>query len=54
MSSTTRMFIPVRVPRKLSPSSTVSMISPIPKRPMTATMKSKPFMSSVIPKVIRS
>ena len=41
-------------PRKDSPSSTESRISPTPKRPMTATMKSKPFISSVIPKVRRS
>src|SRR3989338_2113410 len=32
----------------------VSRISPIPNSPMTATMKSKPFMSSVTPNVRRS
>ena len=37
-----------------SPSSMVSRISPMPKSPMTATMKSKPFISSVMPKVSRS
>ena len=37
-----------------SPSSTESRISPIPKSPMTATMKSKPFISSVMPNVSRS
>src|SRR5207253_10017127 len=37
-----------------SPSSTDNNISPIPKSPMTATMKSNPFMRSMKPKVIRS
>ena len=32
----------------------VNKISPIPKSPMTATMKSKPFISSVMPNVRRS
>ena len=32
----------------------VRRISPIPKSPITATMKSKPFMRSVKPKVRRS
>ena len=46
--------MPVRAPSNRNPSSTDSRISPIPKSPMTATMKSKPFMSSVKPNVIRS
>ena len=46
--------MPVRAPWNFSPSSIDSRISPIPNSPMTATMKSKPFMSSVEPKVIRS
>jgi hypothetical protein len=54
VSSTTRRFIPVGVPLKLSPSSTLKRISPMPKSPMTATMKSNPFMRSTRPKVIRS
>jgi len=54
VSNTTRRFIVVFAPRNLSPSSTESRISPIPKRPMTATMKSKPFIRSVKPKVRRS
>ena len=37
-----------------APPPSVSRISPIPKSPMTATMKSKPFISSVTPKVSRS
>ncbi len=45
---------PRRAPRKASPSSMVSRISPIPNSPMTAMMKSKPFISSVKPKVRRS
>jgi hypothetical protein len=39
---------------KERPSSTLSRISPMPKRPITAMMKSKPCMSSVTPKVRRS
>ena len=46
--------MPVTVPLKLSPSSTLRRISPIPNSPMTATMKSKPFMRSTKPNVIRS
>src|SRR5215831_18834211 len=41
-------------PLKARPSSMLRRISPMPKSPMTATMKSKPFMRSVIPKVMRS
>ena len=41
-------------PLKASPSSMLKRISPMPKSPMTATMKSKPFMRSVIPNVMRS
>ena len=55
MSSTTRRFIRgLGALGSVSPSSTVSRISPIPNSPMTATMKSKPFISSVMPNVSRS
>src|SRR5437870_11433678 len=46
--------MPVRTPLKLSPSSTERRISPIPKSPITATMKSNPFIKSTNPNVIRS
>src|SRR5882762_3341953 len=52
VSRTIRRFIPVRALRNDSPSSTVRRISPMPNRPMTATMKSKPFMRSTKPNVI--
>ena len=53
MSQTTRGLIFADAPLKASPSSMVNRISPMPKSPITATMKSKPFMRSVTPKVIR-
>ena len=46
--------MPVLVPWNFNPSSTESRISPTPKSPMTAMMKSKPFISSVNPNVMRS
>ena len=46
--------MPVRAPRKRSPSSTDNKISPMPNSPITATTKSKPFMRSVRPNVRRS
>jgi hypothetical protein len=52
--TTTLRLILADLPRKLSPSSMVSRISPIPKRPMTAIRKSKPESSSVMPKVSRN
>src|SRR6266481_3689869 len=54
VSQTTRGLIFAEAPLKDRPSSMVSRISPMPKRPITATMKSNPFMRSVKPKVIRS
>src|SRR3990167_2813823 len=54
VSHTTRGLIRALAPLKERPSSMVSRISPIPNSPMTATMKSKPFMSSVTPNVRRS
>src|SRR3990172_6081606 len=54
VSHTTRGLIRALAPLKERPSYMVSRISPIPNSPMTATMKSKPFMSSVTPNVRRS
>src|SRR5437899_7695277 len=53
VSQTTRGLIFAEAPLKDRPSSMVSRISPMPKRPITATMKSNPFMRSVKPKVSR-
>jgi len=54
VSQTMRGFIFAEAPLNERPSSMVSRISPMPKRPITATMKSNPFMRSVKPKVSRS
>ena len=54
VSSTTLGLIFAAVPRKASPSSIDSRISPMPKSPMTAIRKSKPFIRLVRPKVRRS
>src|SRR5882672_5778149 len=54
VSKTTFKFILVRAPSNLSPSSTLTRISPIPKSPITATMKSNPDISGVSPNVILS
>jgi hypothetical protein len=54
VSITTRMFRRALAPLNSSPSSIVSRISPMPKRPITAMRKSKPFSSSMCPKVRRS
>src|SRR6267378_4250982 len=51
VSKTTFKFILVRAPSNLSPSSTLTRISPIPKSPITATMKSNPDISGVSPNV---
>src|SRR5258706_4563947 len=54
VSITTRMLSFACVPLNSSPSSSVSRISPMPKRPITAMRKSKPLMSTSNPKVMRS
>ena len=51
---TVRTPIRTETPSSLRPSSTVMKTSPRPKSPMTATMKLKPPISSVLPKVRRS
>ncbi len=52
--STTLGLILAFPPLKARPSSMVIRISPTPNSPMTATRKSKPRISSTVPKVIRS
>src|SRR6185369_3444542 len=54
VSITTRMLSFACVPLNSSPSSSVSRISPMPKRPITAMRKSKPLISTSNPKVMRS
>ena len=48
------MFNFAALPRKLSPSSMVSRISPMPNRPITAIRKSKPLSNGSAPKVSRN
>ena len=52
--NTTFGLILAAPPRKLSPSSMVRRISPMPNRPMTAIRKSKPVSNSGMPKVSRN
>src|SRR3954467_13914936 len=52
--NTTAGLMPAAPPLKLSPSSMVSRISPMPNRPITAMRKSKPLSNSVKPNVRRS
>jgi hypothetical protein len=54
VSSTTCQRMRVSMPLKWSPSSTEIKISPMPNRPITATRKSKPRSSSMLPKVSRN
>ena len=51
--STTARSMAARLPLKCRPSSMVRRISDTPNRPITTTRKSKPFISSVEPKVRR-
>src|SRR5262245_1512930 len=54
VSSTTLTLIRADAPLNARPSSSVSRISPMPKRPMTATRKSNPASRCVEPNVMRS
>ena len=54
VSSTTFMLSFALAPWNARPSSMVSRISPMPKRPITAMRKSKPLSSSVKPNVMRN
>src|SRR5512146_845920 len=53
VSSTTLRLILAEAPLNSSPSSSVSRISPMPNRPITATRKSNPVSSAWVPKVRR-